>query len=298
MSDFLKSQDIKRQLQRFTNTPSHRVSRFTPARILRTRVWVESILRDNHICRQQLQSLFFGEERESTGTVLRWLKGKQTVTESTVKNFGKIPDIQHSNLNVFQFPIFQLLDPNLKKTDLFALIRQHQKATSMGYMWSFPHTESFPLEKYSNYVICSPEDSDALFQLGGVHGFLGVLMLVRLAEVTKDSTKHLLFMLDAYRAFPAFCRNKYFKNRWIEFFKLLQNIHYRVYTSALTMAPIIEVIQKQIFAKHHPTIRHMWPRSPINGRFIEPEKPYVLASLPYTSSTSKTSLFKYETQLF
>jgi hypothetical protein len=295
MNDFLKSQDIKRQLQQLTNNAPHRASRFTPARILRTRVWVESILRDNHICRRQLQSLFFGEERESTGTVLRWLKGKQTVTESTVKNFNKT---QSNNLNVFQFPIFQLLEPNLKKTELFALIKQYQKSTSLGYLWSFPHTEQFPLNEYANYIICSPEDSDALFQLGGVHGFLGVLMLVRLAEVTKDSTKHFLLMQDAYRAFPAFCRNKYFKKRWIEFFKLLQGIHYRVYTSALTIAPRIEIIQKQINAKHHPTIRNKWPRSSTNFRFIEPEKPFELASLPSRSCTSKTALFKYETQFF
>ena len=56
-------------------------------------------------------------------------------------------------------------------------------------------------------------------------------------------------------------------------------------------------IEKQIFAKRHPTMRHKWPRSPIDNRFAEPERPYALASLPSYQHTSKTSLFRLEKPL-
>ncbi len=74
MSDFTRSREIVRTLLLSQHKRPHRISRVTDARILRTRVWVESVLSDNHLCRRELQSAFFGDERESTGTVLRWLK--------------------------------------------------------------------------------------------------------------------------------------------------------------------------------------------------------------------------------
>ena len=298
MSDFTRSREIVRTLLLSQHKRPHRISRVTDARILRTRVWVESVLSDNHLCRRELQSAFFGEERESTGTVLRWLKGKQTVSESTVENICKIPRIRDHNLEVFQSPVFQLLDKNLRKTELLSLINKYQIPTNIGYTWSFTSTEKFPIDNDCRYLIYAIEDSDALFQLGGVHGFMGIIMLTRLAEFNNESTKHCLFMRDAYRAFPAFCRNRYFKKRWKDFLILLLDIQNHVYTTSQIIGPNIEIIKKQIFAKHHPTIRHKWPRSPIDYRFMEPEKPYVTASLPALSMTSKTTLFKHEKRLF
>lgn len=297
MSDYQETQELLRKMHAIAKGKSRRKSRVTDAKILRTRTWVESILRDNHICRLELESLFFGCDRESTGTVLRWLKGKQTINESTVRSFSKIPEIQSDNLDLFKLPIFELLDQNLKKSVLYSLIQQYQNQTKLGDIWSFPESERFPLDKDAGYLLCSSDDSEALFQIGGVYGFVGILMLVRHAEIKRDWIKHWLYLQDAYRAFPSFCRNKYFKKRWKEFFILLRDIHFRVYSSVLTISPNIEVIEKQIFAKRHPTMRHKWPRSPIDNRFAEPERPYALASLPSYQHTSKTSLFRLEKPL-
>lgn len=297
MNNKLRWQNIRRQLFRLRNDKPYRAGRMTGARILRTRVWVESILRDNQVSRLALQSKLFGEERESTGTVLRWLKGQQTVTESTVKNFHKVAKIQHTNLDIFQFPVFQLLDSNLRKSDLSSLLRRFQQQTTLGDRWVYRHTEHFPLENDSYYSFCPTNDSEALFQVGGVHGFLSILLLLRLAEFNNDASRHWLLMQDAYRAFPAFCRNKYFKKRWKDFLNLLIGIHHNVDTTSLTIAPDLEIIQKQIHSKHHPTMRKNWPRCPSSRRLIEPERPYVVAEFPFQACTSKTSLFRTRARL-
>ena len=47
-------------------------------------------------------------------------------------------------------------------------------------------------------------DSGSLFALGGVYGFIGILILLREAELDGDATRHFHLMKDLYRAFPAF----------------------------------------------------------------------------------------------
>ena len=125
--------------------------------------------------------------------------------------------------------------------------------------------------------LCFRDDTDSLFQRGDIYGFLGILFHVRMTESLKDTDMHLLYMTEAYRAFPGLCRYHHFKNRWKEFYKLLLDIHMRVMPTWFQLKPDLKLIKSQIFAKEHITCRRYQLRDPTTHRFIEPTTPYNLA---------------------
>jgi hypothetical protein len=249
-----------------------RDEKLTDIKILRTRIWIESLLREHQISVKKLSSVFYSEN-ESTGSVMRWLKGSQTVRLDSVKKLAAV--FKNSDL-VYHLPIFDLLETKISITKINLLLD--------GYTLSQPPLHNIwelPTIKIGNQelpMMIHKNDSNQLYQRGDIYGFMAILILLREAELNNDVVIHENLIKDAYKALPAFCRDIRFKKRWEEFFDALYNIHCNMYSSSRLVHPRKDIIKKQIFAKEHITMRSFCPRSKIDGRFIEPEQPYIEAS--------------------
>ena len=277
MSDFLREKKFLRKLQKMVSSERRRTTRITPAKILRTRVWLESLFIDYGLSRYDFEEIFYDEGREETKTVIRWLIGLQTAKESTVMS---LKGLHNSNLDIFSNPVFELLEKDIKRKTVNELLNRFvTKGELFEKTWDFSSLARWQY-KYK-FDILGHEDSDLLFQVGGIQGFIGIMILLRKAELDGDSYRHYLILKDAYRAFPGFCRDKYFKKRWRDFLALLMDVQGNIFTSSLLLKPRIDIIRKQIFAKNHPTMRADWEYSTESMRFVEPEHPYDLAELPY-----------------
>ena len=65
-------------------------------RTLQTRLWLEALFRDNLINRKTLEEVI-SEGDEPSGQVLKWLKGKNTVSASKVSRIDKIYHVMEKN---------------------------------------------------------------------------------------------------------------------------------------------------------------------------------------------------------
>ena len=200
---------------------------------------------------------------------MRWLKGLQAVGPSSV---AKITSVFPNSDQIYNLPVFDLLETGISRAKINQLIATHTiSQPPMFTTWQLP---AIKVGNQELPMIIHRDDSDQLFQRGDIYGFIAILILLREAELNNDVIRHEALIKDAYRAFPGFCRDKRFKKRWEEFYASLVHIHNNMYSSARLVKPKKEVIKAQIFSKEHRTFRLLRPRSPIDGRFIEPEKPY------------------------
>ena len=259
-----------------------RESRISKVKILRTRLWVESILKANKVSTKELSSQFYKEVSYSNA-IMKWLKGDQVANPKSVKTLERMyPGVQHT----YDIDVFDLLEIKITKEKVVKLLNKYlhknthpfqlsNNTNSSIYIWRLP---AIKVKEKDYSPIILKEDSNGLFERGGMYGFIGILILLREAELNNDSFLHEVYLKDAYRALAGFCRNKAFKYRWEEFYDALKDIHSNMYSSERLVRPKRDVIKKQIFSKNHITIRAVRPRSLKDFRFIEPEIPYTLAS--------------------
>ncbi len=274
MSDYKKLRSVLKFLREHTDSGYKKSSNITPIRVLKTRVWVETILQDKHISRIEFQRILHPDE--PTGSVLRWLRGQQIVKSDTVDKHAMLSQLA---VSIYHMPVFRLLEPTISRGELTQLFKQYTIDSPIT-RWAFDNLEPFILSENDRARLILVDDSDGLFRMGGVYGFIGILMLLRKAELDKDASRHFELMKDAYRAFPGFCRNRHFKSHWKEFLDALICIHGNMHTSSMLIKPRIGIIRQQIYAKEHITERSLRPRSPVDGTFIELEDPFVLAQFP------------------
>lgn len=246
---------------------------------LRTRLWLESILRDNKITRMQLQKMYSGDS-EPSHIILKWFKGDFTATYKSVDKMEKI--IQGSSF-IYKLPLFDLLeDKDITEKRLREIVQPYINARNPLSQWDFPYTQNGD----SNGLLAPPafrSDTETLFYRGDIYGFIGILYHVRLAETRKDSDLHLHYISEAYRAFPGLCRYRHFRRRWEELLQALISIHSRLTISSFLIMPNQKLIKEQIFAKEHITYRLFRARDSKSFRFTEPEKPFIVAEFDYNS---------------
>ena len=200
---------------------------------------------------------------------MRWLKGLQAVGPSSV---AKIAAVFPNSDKIYQLPIFDLLETDISRAKISQLIATYTISQPPIFTsWQLPPIN---IGTHELSMLIHKDDSDQLFQRGDIHGFMAILILLREAELNDDVIRHEALIKDAYRALPGFCRDKRFKKRWEEFYSALTLIHCNMYSSLKLVQPRKDIIKEQIFAKEHSTLRVLRPRSPVDGRFVEPEKPF------------------------
>lgn len=243
---------------------------------LRTRIWLETIFREHQLSRDGVAKLLPLGDGEPSGIVLQWLKGKHAAKPSRAARLAKI--LPGSDF-VYNLPLFDLLrNKPVRKSQFDQWVSHYQNPDDRIPLWRFPQPEQSQPSRFP-VPPCLLFDSNALFERGDVYGLIGILYLVRKAEVENDAEAHLDYLKDAYRALPGACRHRAFRRHWREFYNCLLAIHARVPTSLLLLRPEPNVIEAQVTAKTHVTRRILRPRDPLTHRFTELELPFVQASL-------------------
>lgn len=270
MSDYLATKSVFKRVSFLNGQSGTREPKYSEIDILKTQVWLGSLLLRNDLSLKDLSQIYYGR-REPTGTIRNWSEGKHIANRASVE---RIERHFRGSSAVFDLPVFDLLNRTISKRTLTQLFEQYTK-NHIGKTWNFPIDSFFHKEKYEQFIY--RDNSKALLNFGGVFGFIGILMLLREAELNKDATTHFLLLQDAYRALPGFCRHRYFRDHWEKFFESFYSIHFNMYLSAMFLLPKIDIIEKQIFSDPNITSKQLRPQFSSGGCFDEPELPYEIA---------------------
>jgi hypothetical protein len=256
----------------------HLMKKRTPskneAEILRTKIWLENIMQNHGVGRQELSKMIDTKGGESTRTVSRWHKGTHAAKQKQVNEIAKI--FEGSEL-IYNLPVFRLLmNKPIRKAELTKIVAPYISKIAGLQCWVFPDP-CHPENKGRPFPPCFINDAETLIERGDLYGFTAIIYLVRLAEAERNALDHMQYMKCAYRALPGLCRHPSFTEYWKEALNCLKLIHYRVTTSILLVRPIVEVIEKQILSQEHITRTVLRPRDPETQQFTELETPYELA---------------------
>lgn len=205
---------------------------------------------------------------DSSSLAYRWARGETGMSERTALRLEeRLPGIAR----VHAHPVFDLLrEPSLTVADIERLLSRY---TTPGYKsWWFGDEEE-------RGVVAGPvrTHTPQLVERGDLEGFTVILGLVRQAEAENDVDAHIHRFADLYRAFPAAARVS-----WIRpFVPLLRHcvekLQFKSFYTMFWWRVDWKLIQKQIRAAQHETVRHRCPRDPKTYAFIMPEDPISMA---------------------
>jgi hypothetical protein len=229
-----------------------RSPRISSIRTLRTRIWLESILRSNKINLKALSDSYY-KDSEPTGTIIRWLKGKHAVSNKCI---SKLNDIYPGSEEVYNLPIFDLLEIDITRSKIKKLKNKYLKKPNYlkypdsdieepFYLWDFPEDIKLPYHLQE----IEKHDSDNLVRRKDILGFTAILILLREAELDKNCLYHEKYLKDAYKSLAWVCRDITFKNRWSELYEAVKDIHFNMYSSYRIVQPKRHVIKDMIFNK-------------------------------------------------
>jgi len=242
--------------EKLTKSLGKRQRRTNFVKVLRTQLWLESIFNDYDLNPSKLDLLISENSLESSNIVRKWLNGKHHATD---KKVSKICTILPGSDHIYRSPIFSLLEPKPISNKALLKLADPFITKSDFDFWDFPN-DKFTTNPYLPPNFALLQDTYTLSQRGDEYGFFALLYLLRKAENDKENMLHLELMQLVYNAFPALCRNPYFKKKWHELLKVVETLQNRVITTSILIKPDTDVIKKQIYAKEHITLRHCQQR--------------------------------------
>jgi len=247
---------------------------------LQTISWLKATFHDYKIGPETLQNNVFKKNAndDSSGIVYKWLRGEHHASKTSVDRVAK----QYPGSdNFFNSPIFQLLEnKRITKTKLEKIISPYLSGPPLR-MWNLPfddqNVNGLPVSLITHEI-----DSDTLFQRGDAYGFMAILYLVRKAELENDLGNHTYYMKEAYKAFPAFCKNRYFNHNWDDYLTALVKIQSRMNASINLLLPDFDTIKRQVLSQQLITLRALRPRDSTTNRFILLKEPFIEASFDFS----------------
>lgn len=207
-----------------------------------------------------------------SGLVYKWKTGETLARLSSVKRLGK--DFPES-LETYGLPLYQLLENRrLGRVQIKNLMRIYQGIDGSMLSYAFPNDEE--LRAQGRFVpTMAREDSMSLLARGDIYGFTAIVALVREAEALGDVRMHWIHAANMYRALPAVGRLPWFRRNMPLLRECVEVIHCRgsAPDEYLEFDVAWDVIEKQIAAPTHETIRERRPRDPVTRRFVDLEDP-------------------------
>jgi hypothetical protein len=207
-----------------------------------------------------------GEERDSSGIAYRWAAGQLISRKWRVRLEPHVPGLTA----LCDHPVFPLLKDYPITTDGANRCLSRWRGGATPY-WKFDDELRREVE-FRQVTTLQRDDTQSLMERGDLDGFTVILGLMRYAEAAKDSTANALCARDLYRAFPAIARVPWFKENRKLLRLCVQLVHRRDSLSCWYWGVDWDVINAQIDAEAHETIRRLCPRDP-TGRFIPPKDP-------------------------
>lgn len=205
-----------------------------------------------------------------TGLVYKWETGKTLATLRSVKRISKeLPE----TLDTYNLPLFSLLENRrLSSAQVRKLLQGYLSTDEWLFPYAFPNDDE--LRKQHRFVpTLALDDSKSLFARGDIYGFTVILALVWEAEAKGGAAEHWMHAANLYRAIPNVCRIPWFRRNLSLLRECVETIHCRgsVPHALLEFDVDWNVIQNQIEAPTHETIREKRSRDPVTLRYVDLE---------------------------
>jgi len=251
------------------------------AKVLRTRTWLKSLLSGHGLTKRAIYRTI-NENDEATGTVNSWLSGKHSAYPGKVAQVEK----HYPGSNYFYyFPLFELLmDTHISRNQLSKIVSPYvieEKEPLNCLMWDFPRNQN---NLDSGQLVISrgglPGETMLLDRFD-IYGLMGLVYLLRLAEVQNDTAVHLEYAKHTLRVLPGACRHPFLKPHWPQLFHVLYGIIGRMPSTWKIIQPRRLVIQSQIAISraeffrrpsYHRPSRSEWYEMPYEPRRHQQEK--------------------------
>ncbi len=241
-------------------------TRKRPENILRGILWFSHALHITGLTAHAFSNRYSRTRDSSSGLVYKWAKGSSVPTRHTVE---KIEAQLPGSIDPFNLPLFELLED--KPLDLH-VIKRLLKPYRAGNSWGFP--DDAERRKIGRYVyIADEKDSPALMSRGDIYGFTAIVGLLRMAEAERDLQDQLYFCGYMYRALPAVARLPWVYPHRERLFECVNAIFNRFLVCRACLGVDWDVINRQIEADVHETIREKRPKDPKTVRFQDLEEP-------------------------
>lgn len=237
--------------------------------VLKTRLWIESIIRDHGVPREKLIKIACSNA-DPNGLIRKWEKGLHAVTESKVKRIAQ--EIPGSD-RLYNLPLFSLLEDRPISTAELNRIMQDYFSPRFPNTLELPNGFS-PTSDTAHKRVMGLGGYQGFYEIGGVFGLTALLFELRQAESKRDAELHCEISEFCYKAFPSFARSACFVERWPEFLRAVEQIQMRIPTSSMLVRPVKKILKVQIEAKEFHTERHLWPRDSKTGRFVDNKSPF------------------------
>lgn len=264
--------------EKLTKLTNKKKCRSSTAKRLQTKLWIKSILREENLSADEFETRYLMRGNEVSGVVRKWIKGTHYATNKMVERVEEqIPGSSY----IFNLPLFTFLENIPISMKLLEQSISQYTSIECDIFWKFPKNSFDTRSSTQNPVIFFQDDSEQLAQRSDIYGFIALSYLIRRAETLGDSFRHYLYTKDAFRSFPSFARHPHFIENWKEILQLFNLILHRELTTPMLVQPNMLIIEEQIHAKEHITIRALRPIDKHTKRFIMPDLPYFHAKFPF-----------------
>lgn len=222
-----------------------RISRANPAYLLRTQLWIKTLLRETGLTEEefwrtyvqpanyprktnrQTRSSEAAEYTDNTGIVRRWMTNIQVSKVTALAVSDELSETVPDADALFILPIFELLNEvplSIKEVEALSapfLSSEHKQKRC----WKFPS-----LTVNQEWDVILDHDTHALLRRGDLYGLMGLLANARWCEAAKASKEHVQAIADLYRILPLIARTKWFKEGWSELLPFVAACHANKHT--------------------------------------------------------------------
>lgn len=246
--------------------------RRSPERILQGLIWLAHAFHLSSMGPREFAAKYLGHHKNNSTLIYKWLHGNTTPYPASVSQINKqLP----GSGDIYHLPLFPLLAPRpISLGRVRKLLSIYENAGRVHYPWSFPNDTE--LHAQNRFVpVVARDDSVALFARGDLYGFTAIVGLVSEAEASGDAEAHWLHCANMFRALPAVARIPWIYPHYNRLRECVYAIYARNRTTQMIITVDWDIIDRQIQAPVHETIRERRPRDPKTYRFADLEDPVV-----------------------
>lgn len=240
---------------------------------LRGRVWLQHVQYQNQLTPTQIGQALYGE-RSVSNLVAKWLNGSVSPTRhSALAIERRYP----GSLWVFDLPLWQLLkDAPISSVTVQRLKRPYLENACILPMWKFPvddddvwRRRTAPAFEFNTAGLVARND---------LWGLIGVVMLVRLYEATRETVRYLDACQDMVRALPGALRLPWIRPFADQMIDCVDRIRVRDFYALLFFDIDREIILRQADDSTYEPCRELRTIDPATGCFVEIEDPVLPAT--------------------
>jgi hypothetical protein len=220
----------------------------------------------------------------ASGLVFRWVSGEISPSPRKVRAIGEagLPE----TVWIYFLELFQLLRPRvLEVAAVRKLQRRYLVRRDHNTYWVFPNDQRLREQGLFRHIL-EYDDAQGLMERGDLYAFTALVSLVREAEARGDAARHTRCCAWMYRSLPAVGRLPWVRPHFDLLSRCVDHLARRSEFTRERFKVDWTVIERQMSAKTHETVRERRPRDPRTLRYVDLEDPIVYFTRPCSADTA------------